>query len=388
MNKLIKTYRWIIQPLLVLAILIFGFIGAMSFSLFKDEPEKSDRASYVPLVRVIETTKSTEQVTVRGTGTLEARTRINIVPQVGGKVTYIHPQLRAGGVFDANEVLLQIEKIDYQLAVTQQEAEVAKAQTAIKLEIAEADAAREEWLEINPEQDIPTLVGREPQINEAKAALDSAKAQLKQARLNLERTSIYMPFTGRIVEAAIDVGEVITANQSIGTVYDSERLEIPISMNVKELAWIDVPDSNNERSGNSVDISVNIGDQEHILKGEVTRIESELEEISRFAKVVVTLFTDQIPASLKPKVIPGLFVNVSIFSQQFAEVTSLPRASLREGDVLWTIEEGKLKFTIPEIVYESDSEIVVRQLEQGTQVVMSDLNVVTEGMSVRVEGDS
>ncbi len=389
MKKLSHSYHWIFQPLLVVGILVFGFIGAMGFSMFKEEPRKAERETYAPLVRVLETEVTTQQVIVEGNGTLAARTRINIVPQVGGRITYIHPNLRAGGSFKANETLIEIERIDYELAVTQNEAEVAAAKTQLKLEMAEAEAAREEWVTLNPEKPVPTLVGREPQIAEAKAEVKAAEARLKQARLNLQRTRIAMPFAGRVVEAMIDVGEVLAANQQVGVVYSSEKFEIPVPLEVDELAWIDVPDKNSDIAGSTVNIHVRIGDTSYDLPGQVTRIESELEELSRFARVVVTLLPQDIPATLKEKVIPGLFVDVSIMSRQLAQVTSMPRATLRQGNIIWTVDNNNhLQFVTPDIVYKSDDEILVRDLAQGTQVVMSNLEVVTEGMQVRISGGS
>ena len=119
--------------------------------------------------------------------------------------------------------------------------------------------------------------------------------------------------------------------------------------------------------------------------GRVTRIESELEELSRFARVVVTLLPHDIPKQLHEKVIPGLFVDVSIMSQQLAQVTSMPRAILRQGNIIWTVDNNNhLQFVTPDIVYKSNEEILVRNLAHGTQVVMSNLEIVTEGMQVRI----
>lgn len=389
MKKISHSYNWIVQPLLVVGILVFGFVGAMGFSMFKEEPRKAERETYAPLVRVLETEVSTEQVIVEGNGTLEARTRINIVPQVGGRITYIHPNLRAGGTFKANETLIEIERIDYELAVTQNEAQVAAARTTLELEQAEADAAREEWISLNPNKKVPTLVGREPQIAEAKAEVKSAEARLTQARLDLQRTRVRMPFDGRVVDAMIDVGEVLAANQQVGVVYSSEIFEIPIPLEVDQLAWIEVPNKTAGIDGSVVKIHVRLGDARHDLPGRVTRIESELEELSRFARVVVTLLPKDIPAALKEKVIPGLFVDVSIMSQQLAQVTLMPRAALRQGNIIWTVDnDNQLQFMTPDIVYKSDDEILVRDLANGTQVVRSNLEVVTEGMQVRIIEDS
>ncbi len=388
MKKLSKSYQWVIQPLFVLGILIFGFLGAMSFSMFKEEPGKADRISYAPLVRVIQTEIGTHQVVIKGNGTLQARTRINIVPQVSGRISYIHPNLRAGGVFKSDEVLLEIERIDYELAVTQNEAQVATARTALKLEIAEADAAREEWLELNPDEPVPTLVGREPQITEAKAEVKAAEARLAQSRLDLKRTQIKMPFDGRVVEARIDVGEVVSANQQIGVVYSSEQFEIPVPLEIDQLAWIDIPHAQEGVEGSKVNVHIRIGERKYELPGRVIRIESELQELSRFARVVITLLPKDIPDELKEKVIPGLFVDVSILSQKLSKVTSIPRSTLRQGNLLWAVDDEHLHFIQPKIMYKSEKEVLVRDLTQGTRIVVSDLEVVTEGMQVRIASDS
>jgi len=385
MKRLSYNFRWIIQPLLVLAILVVGFFTAMSFSMFKEEPEKKSRAEYIPLVRVFKTEISQQNITVNGNGTLQARTRINLVPQVGGRVVYIHPDLRAGGKFKADEVLIEIENIDYKLAVTQSEAEVARAETVLELEKAEADAAREEWLEINPDKPVPTLVGRAPQIKEANSELQSAIASLAQAKLNLQRTQVKMPFAGRIVEALIDVGEVISANQNVGIVYGSEIFEIPVPLPLDELRWITIKDKNAGQSGSQVTIYAPLGGELIPLKGVVTRVESELQNASRFARVIVTLLSENIPDHLKSKVIPGMFMDVSIHSSQAFEVTSLPNKALRRGNTLWMIEnENILKIVDANILYQSDNEFFVKNIMSDSLIVISDLNVVAEDMKVKI----
>ncbi|MEM7026609.1 MAG: hypothetical protein AAF410_00105, partial [Pseudomonadota bacterium] len=153
-------------------------------------------------------------------------------------------------------------------------------------------------------------------------------------------------------------------------------------LEIEELAWINIPDQ--ERAGNPVNIHVAVGEEKHELQGEVTRIESELEEMSRFARVIVTLPASNIPDELKAKVIPGLFVDVSIISKELEQVSMLPNTSLRDDSVLWVVEDDKLHIVEPNIIYKSDNIIVIRDLKHGAQIITSDLNIVTEGMSVRV----
>ena len=384
MKNLIKTYNWVVQPILVVGILVFGFIGAMSFSLFNEEPTKAEPVSYSPLVKTLKTVLSNQNVVIEGNGAIEARTRINIVPQVGGRINYIYDNLRAGGSFDENELLVEIEAIDYKLAITQDEASLAAARTKLELENAEADASKEEWETLNPNLSVPTLVGRKPQIAEAEASIKSAQAKLSQSKLYLKRTQIRMPFSGRVVQSSVDVGEVISANQEIGVVYSNERFEIPVSLEVDQLSWINVPDAENNIQGNLVDIIIKDGEKRHQLQGRVSRIESELEALSRFARVIVTLLYSDIPKRLRNKVIPGLFVSVAINSDQLSNVTAIPRTALRQNNTLWVVDNEKLSVIQPNILFKSNQQVIVKDLNAATMIVTSDLEIVTEGMLVRI----
>jgi RND family efflux transporter MFP subunit len=381
LNQLKTTYRWLVQPLLVVGILLLGYFGAKGLTMFKQEPPERQRITYAPLVKILQTSLENRQLVITGNGTIEARTRINIVPQVGGRVTRIHPQLRAGGYFNANEVLLEIERIDYELAVTSASSEVASARRSLQVEQAEADAAIQEWNTLHAEEAAPLLVSREPQIAETKANLQAAKARFQQARINLKRTHISMPFTGRVVQASVDVGEVINANQSLGIVYGNELFEIPIPLEVDQLAWLDIT---NQEHSSPVTIIIPIAAQTHHLSGQLIRVESELDSVSRMARVVISLKATDIPVQLREEIIPGLFVDVQIQAQQLNNVTVLPAGVVREGGVMWTLENTKIVFVKPDIIYQADGEIWLRNLPENTIIINSSLDVVTEGMQVRI----
>lgn len=388
-----EFYHWLLQPLLVLIILLVGYFGAKGLTLFKQEPPQTEKVNYAPLVKTLNSRIENRTLMIRGNGTIEARTRINIVPQVGGRIVRIHAQLRAGGYFKANAVLLEIEQIDYQLAVTSAESEVASAKRTLQLEAAEADAAIEEWHALHQDTVVPVLVSREPQIAEAKASLQAAKARLQQAQLNLKRTRIRMPFAGRVVQASIDVGEVVNANQSVGMVYSSELFEIPVPLEVDQLAWLNLgsanhssakfnADKNNTKS--SADILIQLAGKAHRLQGRLVRVESELNSVSRLARVVVSLKAKEIPEQLREEVIPGLFVNVEFRAQALDNITVLPRLVLREGGVLWIVKDGRLEFFKPEIIHQSESEIWLQAMPANTVIISSTLEVVTEQMQVRM----
>ena len=273
-KRLLSVTQWILVPLILL-------VGLGAFALLvglKEEPKQLVRQEYAPLVSVTRTVIEDRTVDIAGNGAVTAQTRIDLVPQVGGRIIRIHPSLRAGGRFEANEILLEIEPIDYELSVIQAESEVAAASRKLEQEKAEADAALEEWAVIQPDEEAPELVARKPQILEAEANVKAAEARVRLAELKLSRTRLSMPFDGRVISIDVDVGEVVLPNISVGMVYSNEVFEIPVPLEFDQLSWIKV--ATDEEAGSDALISVRIAGELYELTGEVVRIESELNSVS------------------------------------------------------------------------------------------------------------
>ena len=111
------------------------------------------------------------------------RTASALVAQVAARITAVSPSFVAGGFFEKGDILISLDRSDYDLAVIQAKYQVAQAELTLKLEEQQAEIAREEWQRLN-DGDIPSLVARQPQLKQANAALAAAKATLDQTKLN------------------------------------------------------------------------------------------------------------------------------------------------------------------------------------------------------------
>ncbi|MCA9002700.1 MAG: hypothetical protein KDB61_12305, partial [Planctomycetes bacterium] len=125
--KLDQGYRWFMQPLLVLLVIVFGFLGARQLSSKAKPPKRMEDRIYAPLVRVTTTHIQESPVLIKTNGTLRPRTQVQIVPQVTGRVLEIHPAFRAGGSFEAGETLVRIDPRDYELQVARIRSEISTA---------------------------------------------------------------------------------------------------------------------------------------------------------------------------------------------------------------------------------------------------------------------
>lgn len=378
--------RWILQPVFVLAVVAGGFIGSAKLAERREPPQRAPSATYAPLVSALATRRAPVTVHVRGNGALAARTRIGLVPQVGGEVVAMHPELRAGGRFRAGEVLFAVEPRDYELAVARAEADVSATDTALAKVEAEAVTARAEWNALHPDLAAPPLAALEPQLAEARARRAAAAAALAKAQLDLERTRVLARFDGRVVSAALDVGQVIAPNQRVGEVYASDTLEVAVPLAQDELAWLALPGEQGETS--PATLRARIDGAEVVVPGRLARIGAELAGSTRLATLVVEVDAKALRPELALRLVPGTFVDVDLEGVTLDDVTRVPRAALREDGVVWTVAEGRVAFARPEVIKLHGGDVLVRGLADGAVIVTSELAVITEGMHVRaaIEG--
>ena len=332
------TWKANVQLGIVLVCLIVAFI--LSQTIGADEREKSESTqTRTVLVRAVKVTPITQNLQFTRTGETEVNNQIQIVPQVSGRIASVHPDFDDGGVFETDTNLFQIEQSDYINQRDIARAEVEHAQTQLALEEAEAQAAREEWESLNPYEPIPPLVAKTPQLNQAKANLQAARAQLAEAQLDLNRTVYSLPYDGRIVETDIEVGQYVQAGQSYGTLYSRDALQVRVPMEDRLLEYIDKDEA-------TAKISTNYRGEDIILRGEIARIGGQLDENTRFVDVIIT------PAGENwDKMLPNVFADVEVTGRKMDDLWRLPNSVLQGANTVWIIQDDKtLKSYSPKIL--------------------------------------
>jgi RND family efflux transporter MFP subunit len=281
-----------------------------------------------------------------------------------------------------------VDPKDYELAVERAVAAVARAQVSLEREEAEAVVAREEWDALNPGEQPPSgLVVREPQVRQAEAELAAARADLRAAELALERTKVSVPFDGTVVSESVDVGQYVTPGAPVATVYGTEAVEVRLPLENRELEWFDVP-GGSAAKGPRAEVELSFGGTVHSWEGRVTRMETQVDPGSRMVHVVVEIPRPfDTSGGRRPALLPGSFVDVRIFGRTVEEVVALPRHAIRDGGVVWVVEDGTLGIRPVEIA-RSDRQwaYISGGVVQGDQVVVSSLDAVTDGMAVRAAG--
>jgi RND family efflux transporter MFP subunit len=399
-----------------LGILLLGL--ATFVFLLKTRPEPPRQPGQVPrpVVRVIEVPAETPQLVVKGFGTVRAKRRVELIPQVSGVVVTKSPAFEPGGFFSQDEVLLRIDDTDYRLAAEKAAAEVARAEYNLARAQEEAAVARREWEQISQDsEDLPTepnpLVFHEPQLSLARAELAAARAAHAQAEVNLQRCTLKAPFPGRVMQAQVDAGQYLRAGSVVGSIYATDMAEVTVPIPDADLAWIKVPldenltaDATALRSegsrragdppshfdeGSEVDIVAEFAGAEHHWPGRVVRLAGVIDEKSRRVPVVVEIPNPYRTVGQRPPLVEGMFVETRILGQALPGAVTIPRAALRAENQVWVVDEEERLRIRNVTVARADVEraVITEGLSPGERVCVTSLQVVSDGMLVRATAE-
>ena len=352
MATFLQRYAGALQ--LVFVIAIVGSAVLLSVSLKPDVTQAPRKATTGPIpVSVVEPAPSVFSPRIELNGVVEARTVTSIIPQVAGRVIEVSPLFRAGSSVKSGEVLLVIDPADYELAVDRTLAEIEVARSELARLEAEAAAERQVWASSFPERPIPDLIARKPQIAAAKARIHSGEAARAAAELALSRTVIRAPFDGRVLETRLDLGQVVSGNAAVGTMFSTASLEIAVPVSADELLRI------GPVQGRSASIATQAG-----LKtaGTVERKAASLDERTRLG----TLFI----SSENPDVLTlGEFVSIEIEGVPTDNAFRLPPAALTSRDRLWVVADEQLVERRVEVLGREDDLLVVSAFDVADGVV-------------------
>lgn len=369
---------------LLLIVLVLGAAGGFYAYMThtKPEAERVERVDEGILVETVTVARATHEVRIRAQGTVRPARQMVVVPEVGGRVRAHHPQLVAGGRVQANDVLLRIDARDYRLAVEASSADVNRAELELQMERNRQAVARQEWESFgDPEatESGRALAIRDPQLRTAQVGVVAATSAVERARLNLSRTTIRAPFNAMVTTESVEVGQVVGPQSQLATLVGTDEFWVQVSIPVASLPNIVI----SETEGSAAIIFQRVGDERVQRAGRVVRLLPDLDPSGAMARVIVS-----IPAPLEGGSLPlllGSFVDVEIDAPPLENVIEVPRAAVREGNVVYVMnEQSQLESRRVTVVWGlRDSVMVSDGLESGDRVIRSQVGTALPGMLLR-----
>lgn len=327
-----------------------------------------------------------------------------------------------GTEVDVGQVLVVLDGTDVRLLIEQRQADLAEINAAITSEqtrfqrdtsllenetellaLADKAVARAKKLEQNrlvsktaldealtiQQRQLVALKQLQHDIDEHPARLTGLKAQqrraqalLEQAKVDLKRSVIKAPFSGRIAKLDIAVGDRVRIGTQLLSIYDLENLEVRAQLPGRYIKQIHASLKQQQSliaqatlDGKTLDFSL-------------ARLSGEVRPDSGGVDGLFRLITDGQSLAL------GEFVELSLKLAQQPSVIAIPFSALYGLDKVYRLNNGYLQSLHVERVGEyltDDGNISVlvrsKELQQGDQIVSTQLPNAMTGLRVEALSD-
>jgi len=411
--------------------------------LVKFKPEMQHKATEMPskAVEIITASNIPFRARVTAYGNVEPAITLNSTAEVSGKISYVHPNLKAGETILANTVVVRIDAKDYAGTLKQTEADLSASRSSLKeldeeekstrrslklaknnLSVGETEYARirggyekaaisksaldaEEQKVIQLQQQVEELQGK---INGFGSRGEAIKAQIARAKQEVEnkeivlgRTEISLPFDARIGTVSVDKNEFVAVGSSLFEAVDLKGVEItaqlPIDSMQKLVSHLEGTINNNGqliRAGGRINDRLKLSAKVRLVNGmpsavwkaRVLRISDSIDPTRQTLGMVVGVedsYDKMIPGK-RPPLIKGMYTSVDIFAPERSALV-IPRKAVHQGRVYVADADNRLEIRSVDIQLMQGDLVVIRGgIEPGEKVIITDLIPVIEGMPLQI----
>ena len=325
------------------------------------------------------------QVQISSNGTTTPLTQTVLTAEVGGEVIYRSKKFAEGASVIEGEILAKIDDTDLQLQYKNALLQLANAEVQYSLQLAEAEVAKEAWDKIG-DGVASDLTLKKPQLKQAEAFLEVAKAQVSSAAKKLNKTEIIAPYAGRIQNVNIDLGTTIIPGQPVGAMYTSSEIEITLAVKDNDLQFLSIPMDGrklNPSEQASVVIESFYKGKTQSWEGKLERVDGVIDPITRMINLIAVFKNDFIETD-KPNLPIGLFVEANIDGITLKNIFEIPINSISKDNEVYIVDKNNQLELRKLTVLKKYSEFVIIKngLRAGERIVTSKLSTASNGIKV------
>jgi membrane fusion protein, multidrug efflux system len=291
--------------------------------------------------------------------------------RVPGKI--VERSVNVGDRIEVGQVIARLDDTDLKLAENAAKAAVAGARTRRDVASDNVDRARA----LLPKAIIAqaTYDTRRNELDAAAAALDSAKAQLRQASNAVEYATLKADSPGIVTAVAAESGQVVSAGQSIVMLAHAGEMEIEVAVPEQDAADLEI--------GQPAKVT--------LWAGPRSSLEGRIREIAGQADAASRTYSIRIAVSAPPRTMRlGMTASVAMRVGDQAAPVVVPLTAVTESDgrpvVFVADPTTKAVRKTPVVVgaVVEDGVRIAEGLHAGELVVTAGVQFLRDGMRVRL----
>jgi multidrug efflux system membrane fusion protein len=370
----------------VAALALFG--TGLTINAASSAPAKpAAGAAAMPAPSVTVKTVGSENVRIWSafSGRMHAVDYAEIRPEVSGRIMEI--RFKDGQTVKAGDILVVIDPRTYQAAVAKAEANLVSANTNAAFAKTELDRANNMIKSQAIAQRL--LDERANSMRVADAAVLVAKAEVNQARVDLDHAYVKAPIGGRISRAEITQGNLVQAGPGApvltsivsndGIYADFEVDEATYMKSIRASA-----DTVEKIQQIPVELTVQ-GDDEHPYKGTIFSFDNKIDSSSGTIRARAKF------ANEDGALVPGMFVSVKLASAGDNTVLLVPERAIGNDQskrFVFVVDNATSKVIYREVGLGQEvagQRIVLSGLQAGDRVIVDGLQHVKPDMVVQAK---
>ncbi|MCA9410984.1 MAG: efflux RND transporter periplasmic adaptor subunit [Candidatus Omnitrophica bacterium] len=433
----------LLKKLLIIPPVVAGFAILFLIVSGKKEPERAQAGETAKLVRTLPIPKVDYVPRVLGYGTAQPEKTWEAVAEVSGKIVEIHPNLRRGEILREGTLILRIDPTDYELAIAQENANLADASAELaNLQVQEENARRllqieKESLKVSERQlerettlleqgAIPetqfdqtekTVLSQRNQVQSLEntlnlvptqrekinAQIQVIEARLKQAQRDVEQSEIRTPFDCRISNNEVEMGEAVTMGQVLARGDGIDVSEVVAQVPIEKMrAVASIPGRPTKPIGPEVfdamerlPLQILVRLKSNGFSAEwparFARVSDAIDPQTRTVGVVAAVDDPYMSATpgVRPPLIKGMYCEVEIRGATRPGTLVIPRSAVHDSTLYLANSENRLERREVEIqTTQADFCVVVSGAGEGEMVVLTDLIPAIDGMLLEPTEDA
>lgn len=384
-----RSWRQRLVATVIIVLILAGGVAVSRFMITtKPKAQRKPPAKMQILVETKSVGQTSTNVTVQAYGRVVPARKINLQARVAGTVMELNPEFVPGGILKKGEVLARLDDSDYRLDLTRKQNSLSQAEADLRLEEGNQAVARQEWELINSKSgDVDDssidLALRKPQLEKVRAVVDSAATDVERVKVDLERTIVKVPFNAIVEQKNIDIGSQVTTQSTIAILAGTDAFWIEASVPVDSLHWLKLPE--NDKPGSAVRV---FAEQDSAYDGRIIKLLPAVDQDGLMARLLIEVDDPMGLKSGNRPLLLGGFVRAAITGKRLTDVFQLPRAALKDGNKVYTVNADTTLHIQPvDVLYKNtDSVFVADGLADGDRIIVTNVAAAMEGMPLLLNG--
>lgn len=358
--------RIIISVVVVVALIVIAFMISSYMVSSKKTPEAKPAEEARLFVKAEKVVYSKNSASVSATGRLTSQQDVDLSSEVQGQILIGDILLKDGTKFKEGDLLIRIfddeARNNLMAGKSRFMNSIAGILPDMRIDFPESfDKWNDFFLSVNINKPLPKL----PKLDSDKEKIFLASRNIlndyfniQSAQIRLAKHRIYAPFDGTFTHVYLEVGSIANPGVRIASMIRTDKLELEVPVEVKEIYWINI--------GDRVEISTETGllNWQGIVVRKADFVNPNTQSITVYVSVK--------PSAGNP-LYQGQYLNASFQSEEIENSMVIPRNAIFNESYVWLVVDGKLTSKKVNVLMQSENTVIIAGLQEGDQIVVEPL---------------